>query len=1010
MKMKILSVMLTLLLVLNLVPVMAFAEGGAFERFSPDDLIPGGQDGTQATGLVDKAFGVTTPAIRTFPGGSIDAFLLGKSEIADAKKPDLSCITTDNIIKGDDAQSIKISGFGSGALFDKALLGNASKINNDKLSTSDKGSEVVFDKDISTFDELVTLFRDGGNGRLVENITADGVLIVEKDVKLSLNGCVLDLASLGNILVGNGVNFDLYDNGDAVHYFTPDDNGLWIWDNTDTDGAETLTGGVICGGSSAYGGAVDIDGGAFTMHGGNIAGCMSYYGGAVNVQGGSFTMDGGKIIGNNALNYGAGVNVYGSSFTMKNGEISSNNTYFGGGVFIYAGVFTMEDGVICKNSAEKSGGAVYVYNSSFEMNGGTICENEAQAGGAVFIDSGSLTIKNGEISKNYSEYGGAVCNCYGILKMEGGLFCGNVANFGGAVYNENASFTMTDGEISGNEALQGGAVLMAIGTFTLKGGMLNGNSANFGAAVLNLDKFIIDGGEITSNTAGKSGGAVYNQGVLTMNDGEINGNIAPAGGAVFTDGGTFTLNDGEIICNKADQGGAVFVNSGVFNMNGGKLGGNVAGAGGAVAVGEPAKFTLSGGKLCDNTSDYGGAVLNAGEFTIDSGEINFNSATYSGGAVYNQGTLTINNCTITGNSSYYGGAVFNETGNFTMKDGIINYNMANYGGGVFIESGSFTMKNGNIKDNSAVYGGGVLVNEGSFIMEDGELSGNSATNGGGVETEVGTFTMKGGILTANDSYCGGAVLNFGGFTFENGEISGNTSVYGGAIYNYKGVVNLTAAPGKQISITGNDVTDTYGAILNAGTLKLSGKVIIKDNTAANGMNNIGVSDPVFIVGALTGSEIYIAHADFDDEYDAGVLTVDYSKNNPGAKSDDFFKYDGSADLSIILNSDGELEIVDQATLLAMAKEDAIRAVNTAVPENAPDEIKAVVQKAVEDITNAEDLTAVNNIKTSAIKEIETLKAEICDYCGKIHPNNFWGNIAKFFHNMFYLIKNLFKIK
>jgi hypothetical protein len=156
-----------------------------------------------------------------------------------------------------------------------------------------------------------------------------------------------------------------------------------------------MSGGMISGNSSPYGGGVHISDGMFTMSGGEIRGNMAYSsssygggdGGGVYVSGGTFTMSGGEITGNgSSFNSGDGGGVYvsGGTFTMSGGEIRGNMAYSsssygggdGGGVSVSGGTFTMSGGEISGNGAMGYGGGVYVDTSGnarfIKNSGGTI--------------------------------------------------------------------------------------------------------------------------------------------------------------------------------------------------------------------------------------------------------------------------------------------------------------------------------------------------------------------------------------------------------------------------------------------------------------------------------------------------------------------------------------------------------------------------------------------------------------------------------------------------------------
>ena len=172
--------------------------------------------------------------------------------------------------------------------------------------------------DFSTgWDEVTnstTTLESGKQYYLNNDVTVSQTITVSGTVTLDLNGFVLkyenDQTRGGPLAVESGGHLTIKDSGTtAEHKFTPDANGLWVLD--EANGTETVTGGVITGGTgypiqfgsganvydAYYGGAVYIkSGGKLTMEGGNIVGCSAVYGGGVYVAG-EFVMTGGSIIG-----------------------------------------------------------------------------------------------------------------------------------------------------------------------------------------------------------------------------------------------------------------------------------------------------------------------------------------------------------------------------------------------------------------------------------------------------------------------------------------------------------------------------------------------------------------------------------------------------------------------------------------------------------------------------------------------------------------------------------------
>ena len=254
-------------------------------------------------------------------------------------------------------------------------------------------------KEVATAEELTAALADSSISgiTLKGDIDIGSTLTVNRTVTLDLNGNVLKMTGRGSVIkVESGGNLTIADsNTSTPHNFYPDyKDSAWhidMW-KLDDSGSETVSGGVITGGSSDYahndGGGVLVNaGGTLTMTGGSIVGCSAIgLGGGVRLaydsaigKNSTFTMTGGSIIGCAAKN-GGGVSVSpGCTFIMdSDSEIRNCNAQSGGGgVSISArwnsntiGRFIMNGGTIRTCTGLYSGG---VDNSgSFIMSGGTI--------------------------------------------------------------------------------------------------------------------------------------------------------------------------------------------------------------------------------------------------------------------------------------------------------------------------------------------------------------------------------------------------------------------------------------------------------------------------------------------------------------------------------------------------------------------------------------------------------------------------------------------------------------
>lgn len=425
------------------------------------------------------------------------------------------------------------------------------------------------EKEVSTVDELTKAIADVNfdTVKLTTDIDISNTLTVNRTVTLDLNGHVLkyenDQTHGGLLAVEKGGYLTIIDsNSNATHRFKPNSDGLWVLDE---NGSETVTGGVITGGTGYQyqkvhpngqgyteeaGGAVCVKvGGSLFMTGGNIVGCsaMSGKGGGVHVEG-NFSMTGGSIIGC-AANRGGGVHMAvgeneSATFSMSGNAIircckavSSNAS--GGGVYVL-GNFTMSDKAAISNceciadSSRAGGGGVYLAyhkkTTTFTMSGSAVIENckvtassqnnwaESYGGGVYVSDKALLTLKDQAAIRNCSAENTA-----------GG------ATYGGGIFAE-GTFTIAGlAEVDkGCSAAVGSGIYMKVGSNFLvsqnlyaNGGVIAGevvlnNSSNYGATlkITGSDEGVTEfKGSVLNNNGiiekGTFTGEVINNGTIT---------------------------------------------------------------------------------------------------------------------------------------------------------------------------------------------------------------------------------------------------------------------------------------------------------------------------------------------------------------------------------------------------------------------------------------------------------------------------------------------------------------
>ena len=436
-------------------------------------------------------------------------------------------------------------------------------------------------------DSYMTSGLTEGTYYLDEDVTISQSLKVSGDVTLDLNGHVLKYENVQTpgspLAVESGGHLTIKDsNSNATHKFKPNGDGLWVLD--ESNGTETVYGGVITGGTgypyqlystvNCGGGVYIAPGGQLTMTGGNIIGCSAEYGGGVCIypkrdgEQGQFSMSGGSIIGCSAES-GGGVCAFGK-FQMSGQAVirscTAGRTSYncGGGVWV-DGSFEMSGEAIiegCQAISESAcGGGVYVNSSSgFVMSGKARIEycqaistpSSSSEGGGVhlanattFTLSGSAVIQNCTATNSVNSgkaYGGGVsAACVREITLEDNAsIAGCIATNGSGLYITGSQLPgygklfANGGSVDGDVVL-GDTTDTTVGPGTITG---TGKTEFNGKVTVTPGSTIGSGtfnGEVINNgtiTGGTFNGTVNNNG--TINDGTFNGEVTNNG----------TINDG----------------------------------------------------------------------------------------------------------------------------------------------------------------------------------------------------------------------------------------------------------------------------------------------------------------------------------------------------------------------------------------------------------------------------------------------------------------------------------
>ena len=745
----------------------------------------------------------------------------------------------------------------------------------------------------------------GGSLTMQNDVDYGKSMWVSRDLTIDLNGYVLKMTG---IKVENGVHLTIKDSRpDAEHKFTPNDDGLWVLD--ETNGTKTVKGGVIYGGTgssigtSVYGGGVYVaGGGTFTMTGGNIVGCTASAtfqargGGVFVADRGTFTMSGGSIAGCTTVggySYGGGIYNEGTVNLSGTAEIrdchakdSDGEAAFGGGISDNGEAFQISGNVRITGCTASGGGtdAVSMYTGSV-ISGGTFdgsVQNTGRISGGTFngrvVNSNMITdgIFNGE-----------VVNDYGTIS--GGTFNGVVTNYStiteGAIsgiivtYQVNGAHYVTQIVPSGSTAIK--PVDLAKPGYSFDGWYTSdGAQWNFATAVTeNITltarwtlkaQEVSNEQELTAALADSANGVVRLTADITITAGlkitrdvtvDLNGHVlrydeTANPDSIFRVGaGTLTLSDSRPQAEHEDK---------------------TLPAGGLITGGKGFKYDNGAGQ---SYTYYGGGVY------VETGA----SFVLAGGTIYACGVQS-------GANQAFGGGIYAEGGSVTMSGGairncVLSANNGANGGGVYIYSGaSFTMEGGVIAGCSAMSGGGISASEGTVRITGGRIE-NCKASGRGGGLYIGDHADQISVLDAVISGCeaenGGGVALIGFAELELGEnarITGCTATNGAAVYMDLGSTHTVNHPGCFLYANGGRVEGTVYVGTNKIGTKNNYVVSVKATNAidhTDGKPTTVFTDNVSCEGDIRGGIFHGSVTVTDSNGDMGTVWEKFCGNLSG---------------------------------------------------------------------------------------------------------------------------------
>ena len=647
----------------------------------------------------------------------------------------------------------------------------------------------------------------GGSLKLLNDVEYSGSMDVAFDLVIDLNGYVL---KMNGIKVEKGVHLTIKDSrSDAEHKFTPNDDGLWVRD--ETNGTKSVKGGVIYGGTgssigtSVYGGGVYVvGGGRFTMEGGNIVGCTASTtfqargGGVFVAEKGTFTMSGGSIAGCTTvggLSYGGGIYSEGTVNLSGTAEIrdchakdSDGETAFGGGISDNGEAFQISGNVRITGCTASGGGTDAVSMDTGSVISGGTFDGSVQNTGTISGGTFNGRVVNSNMITD-GIFNGEVVNDYGTIT--GGTFNGVVTNYStiteGAIsgiivtYQVNGAHYATQIVPSGSAAIK--PVDLAKPGYSFDGWYTSdGAQWNFTTAVTEnitltarwtlKTQEVSSEQELTAALADSSVGRILLTADITLSESltvnrtvtlDLNGHVLRYAeeaepGSIFrvTSDCTLTLTDSAPTATHSDAslpaGGLITGGKGFKYDNGAGQSYNYYGGGVYVETG--ASFVLAGGTIYACGVQSGANQAFGGGIYAEGG-----SVTMTGGA--------IRNCAVSADYGASGGAIYAKAGSVTMSGGVISGCSAKDGGGISASGCTVRITGGRIENcKASEHSGGLYIggHADQISVLDAAISGCEAKRGGGLaltkfaELELGeNARITGCTATEKDDTEAGAI-------------------------------------------------------------------------------------------------------------------------------------------------------------------------------------------------------------------------------------------------------------
>jgi CSLREA domain-containing protein len=313
---------------------------------------------------------------------------------------------------------------------------------------------------------------------------------------------------------------------------------------------------------------------------------------------------------------------------------------------------------------------------------------------------------------------------------------------------------------------------------------------------------------------------------------------------------------GGAIWNTAD--GRLTVARSTFSDNG------LEGVGEGSAIYSDGVARIEDSTFAGNTGDTGGAIFNNGALTLRNSGFSGNNSE-QGGAIWNTGALDVHHCSFQRNAPGEGGGGaigqpvpgqwgYRDTETLTLEDSSFSETHAgdSGAGGTVIGGGSITVSGSTFTENAAggIGSGGVLSVANSSFLE------NNSDGGAGAIAAFGAASVRNSTFSGNVGEVG-AIINGGTLTVSGSTFVGNSTIDNG------GPGGGAGGPG--------------GAIYNQATLTITNSTFVDNHTVAS---DVGRGGAIFNTGqlllkssTLVGNSAYAAGGGIDNQGTAALANT-----------------------------------------------------------------------------------------------------------------------------------------